>query len=72
MVSAMFAEHLFIALTFKLQIWWLAMEEHNLDVHILTILVQEVLEKVTHRLVRDMTTDHYVPVCIRGQMRGLY
>jgi hypothetical protein len=33
------------------------MQEHHLDVHVLTILVQKVLQEVRHRLVRDVTAD---------------
>ncbi len=37
------------------------MEEDDLDVGVLAVLVEEVLEEVRDRLVRDVTADHDVP-----------
>ena len=38
------------------------MKEHNLHVHILPVLVQEVLQEVRDGLVGDVTADHDVSV----------
>lgn len=40
----------------------LPMEKHNLDVHVLTILVQKVLQEMRHRLVRYVTANDDVSV----------
>ena len=37
------------------------MEENHFDVNIFSVLVQEVLQEVRHRLIGDVATDHDVP-----------
>ena len=36
------------------------MQEHHLNIHILSVLVEEVLQEVGDRLVGDVATDHDV------------
>jgi hypothetical protein len=47
--------------SFQFKVRRLAMQKHHFHVHIFSILVQKVLQEVTDRLVRDVTTDHDVP-----------
>ena len=41
--------------------WKSPVEENHFDINILSVLVQEVLQEVGHRLIGDVATDHDVP-----------
>lgn len=48
------------------------MQKHDEDVHILSVLVEKVVEKVCHRLECDMAADHDVPGNGELMIRNFY
>lgn len=47
--------------TFQFEIWWFAVQKHNLDVDIFSVFVEKILKKVTDTFEGDVSANNYVP-----------
>ena len=47
--------------SFKLEVRFCSVEEHNLYIHVISVLVEEVLQEHGDRFKGDVTAHHYVP-----------
>ncbi len=50
-----------LIITFELKIGWLSMKKYNLNVNIFSVFVEEILKKVTHTLISNVSTNHNMP-----------